>query len=310
MQDMKAAGIHAYGGPEKVVLDVIAPPSVPDETQVLVKVKAAGVNGIDWKIRDGLVKDAFPLPFPIRLGIEFVGEVIATGSGAKRFKEGDMVLGPFGGLGSYAEFIVVDEAHLAIKPFSISDMEAAALSISGLTAYQTLFEAGRIKAGQRVLIHGGAGGVGGIAVQLAHVAGAHVIATASKDNLDYVQSLGADEVFDYRTDFEHHIADIDFVVDLVGPATLDRLWTTLSDTGHLITTAAPDIESRLPAGRRGQWFRFHPDARQLEALCRSVAKNELSVEVGEIFAFEKVAAAIERNKTGHTRGKIVVAFHS
>ncbi|MFC0397967.1 zinc-binding dehydrogenase [Paraburkholderia rhizosphaerae] len=101
-----------------------------------------------------------------------------------------------------------------------------------------------------------------------------------------------------------------WALDLVGPATLDRLWTTLSDTGHLVTTAVPDIESRLPAGRRGTWFRFHPDTRRLEALCRSVAKNELRVEVGEIFGFEEVATAIERNKTGHMRGKIVVALDS
>jgi N-ethylmaleimide reductase len=308
MREMKAARIHAYGGPEQVSLDVVPRPLPPGDSQLLVKVRAAGVNGIDWKIRDGLVQDAFPLPFPVPLGIEFVGEVIAAGCKTTRFKKEDVVFGPMGGLGCYAEFIHVQEANVVEKLASVRDSEAAALSVGGLTAYQALFEAGELKAGQRVLIHGSAGGVGSLAVQFARLAGAHVSATASKNNLEYVRNLGADEVFDYRTRFEENVGNIDLVLDLVGAETLSRLWQPLNDTGRLVSTADPEIAKRVPAGRRGQWIRFRPDVQQLEDMARKVAKKEVHVEVSRTFPLQEIADAIECNKTGHRRGKIIIEF--
>jgi NADPH:quinone reductase-like Zn-dependent oxidoreductase len=148
--------------------------------------------------------------------------------------------------------------------------------------------------------------VGGIAVQLAHAAGAYVVATASKNNLEYVRNLGADEVLDYRTNFENETSNIDLVLDLVGGEALHRLWHTLSDTGHVVTTAVPEIGSLTPSGRRGQWVRFYPDAELLADIGRRVARKEILVEVGRIFSLPETSAAIEQNKTGHTRGKIVI----
>ena len=193
MSDIKAARIHAYGGPDSVVIDKIAMPAHA-ENQVVVEMRAAGVNGFDWKTRDGILKDAFPRPFPIGLGIELAGKVVAVGSKVDWLHAGDEVFGPMGGLGSYAEYVAVDAANLTAKPAALNDNQAAAIPIGGLAAWQSLFEAGELKAGQRVLINGGAGGVGSFAVQFAHRAGAYVIATASKDNADYVHKLGADEV--------------------------------------------------------------------------------------------------------------------
>jgi N-ethylmaleimide reductase len=171
-----AARIHAYGGAEVLQVDEVPVP-VPGAGQLLVAVGAAGVNGLDWKMREGYVRDVYPLTFPTALGLELAGEVAAVGAGVTRFRAGDRVMGLTRGPGAYADFVVVDEAQVARTPAALSDVEAAALPVAVLTAAQALDAAGGVRAGSTVLVHGAAGAVGGFAVQLAKAAGATVLAT-------------------------------------------------------------------------------------------------------------------------------------
>ena len=306
MYTNQAFRIHAYGGLEVLQLDDIPVP-VPGARQVLIRVKAAGVNGLDWKIRDGLVRDAFPLPLPAVLGIELAGEVVATAPDATRFKTGDRVMGPLGGLGAYADFTGIDEAKLCLIPATLGDVAAAALPVATLTAWQVLRAAGPLRPGQKILIHGAAGGVGGFAVQFAKAAGATVFATAAGASRAHVLGLGADLVIDRLAErFEDKLDGIDLVVDLVGGETLDRSWAVLAPDGAIVSTAAPDIAQRAPAGRRGVWFMMQPDAAQLAQIAGQVAAGSLKSTIAETIGRSGLAAAIERNKRGHAPGKIVL----
>jgi NADPH:quinone reductase-like Zn-dependent oxidoreductase/quercetin dioxygenase-like cupin family protein len=274
---------------------------------VRVEVAAAGVNGLDWKIREGYLRDAFPLRFPSTLGLELAGVVVETGSGVTRFSVGDRVMGLAGGLGAYADFVVVDEAQLAPTPGALSDIEAAALPVAVLTAAQALRAGGGIGAGSTVLIHGAAGAVGGLAVQLAKAAGARVLATASGASRAHVLALGADVVIDYRAErFEDRAVDVDLVLDLVGGETLDRSWSVLAPDGVVVSTVAADILTRTPPGRRGVWFTMRPDADELGRVAGDVARGALRSTIAEVAPLSELAAAIERNRTGHAPGKIVL----
>jgi len=302
----QALRIHSYGGPEVLRFDDVPVPT-PGPGQVLVQVTAAGVNGLDWKVRDGLVRDAFPLPLPAALGIELAGVVTATGPGATRFQVGDRVMGPMMGLGTYADFVAIDAAKLCLTPAGLSDVAAAALPVATLAAWQVLRAAGPLRAGQKILIHGAAGGVGGFVVQFAKAAGATVFATASGASRQHVLDLGADLAIDRFADrFEDRVSDIDLVVDLVGGDAIDRSWSLLADQGVIVSTAAPDITQRAPAGRRGLWFMMRPDATQLAQIAEAVAAGTLKSTVAEVIGKGGLIDAIERNKQGHAPGKIVL----
>ena len=306
MKPNRALRIHAYGGSEGLKLGEIAIP-IPAEGQVLVQVKAAGVNGLDWKIRQGFVRDAFPLALPAVLGIELAGVVILTGPGVSRVKVGDRVMGPLSGLGAYADFVAIDEAKVCLTPEPLTDVAAAALPVAALTAWQSLRADGEIKPGHRVLIHGAAGGVGGFAVQFAKAAGATVFATAAGGSRKHVLSLGADLVIDRSSDrFEDRVKDIDQVLDLVGGETLDRSWQVLTPDGVIVSTAAPDVASRAPAGRRGKWFMMQGDAQRLRVIADAVISGAVRSTIAEVTDFAGLAAAIERNQRGHAPGKMVL----
>lgn len=306
MQTNKALRIHAYGGPEVAQLDEIPVPT-PGAGQVLIQVGAAGINGLDWKVRDGLVREVFPLELPAVLGIELAGTVVAVGPGAGRFRVGDRAMGAPGGLGTYARFVTIDETKLCLTPASLTDVEAAALPVATVTAWQALRAAGELRPGQKILIHGAAGGVGGFAVQFAKAAGATVFATASGSSRAHVLALGADMVIDRQTErFEDRLAEIDLVLDLVGGETLDRSWSVLSATGAIVSAAAPDIVQRTPAGRRGLWFMNRPDAAVLRQIADAVAAGTVRSTIAETVGFAGLSAAIERNKRGHAPGKIVL----
>ncbi len=191
--------IHRYGGPETLKLDEVPIPPY-GEAQVLVHVMAAGVNGLDWKIRDGLLKEVRPLELPATLGFEIAGVVVAAGIQASKFALGERVVAPLGGMGAYADFVAIDEKELCAIPADLSYVDAAALPVAALTAWQALEVGGGPRAGQKILIHGAAGGVGGFAVQFAKAAGAMVIATASGADRNYVLGLGADQVIDYKAE--------------------------------------------------------------------------------------------------------------
>jgi NADPH:quinone reductase-like Zn-dependent oxidoreductase len=304
----RAVLIRAYGGASAAEVSEIAKPSAGDG-QVLVRVRAAGVNGIDWKFREGLVQKAFPVQLPAVLGIELAGTVEAVGPGTSRFQVGDRVMGPLGRLGAYAEFVPVAEANLVHTPEGLDDVQAAGIPVAAVAAWLSLHQAGPIAAGQRILIHGAAGGLGGYAVQYAKQAGAEVFATASAAHLDYVRSLGANHAIDYRSQrFESVAQDIDLVLDYVGGEVLDRSWEVLTQDGAVVSAAAPDILARTPAGRRGLWFVNKADATLLARLAAEIAQGALISKLSEVVGFNNIPAAIEHNRTGPRIGKVVADF--
>jgi NADPH:quinone reductase-like Zn-dependent oxidoreductase len=304
----RAVLIRAYGGAGAAEVAEIAKPEA-GRGEVVVRVRAAGVNGIDWKVREGYVRDAFPLQLPAVLGIELAGVVEANGPGASRFQVGDRVMGALGGLGAYADFVVIAEEKLSRTPEGLSDVQAAAIPVAAVAAWQSLHHAGPIRAGQRILIHGAAGGLGGHAVQYAKRAGAEVFATASTAHVEYVRRLGADHVIDHQSQrFEDVARDIDLVLDYVGGEVLDRSWQVLAPNGVIVGTSSPEILARTPAGRRGLWFMNKPDPALLDTLAGDVAAGRLKSEVSEVVGFGDIPAAIERNRTGSRTGKVVADF--
>jgi N-ethylmaleimide reductase len=305
----RAVRFHNYGGADVPKLELVARPAAgPGE--VVVQVRAAGVNGLDWKIRDGLVKDAFPLPLPATLGIELAGVVVELGEDVTGFAVGDRVMGPLSGIGAYSDYVAVAASKLALTPTSLEDVQAAAIPVSALTAWQALFDAGELKRGQTVLIHGAAGGVGSFAVQFARLAGARVVATAQSANAGYLSGLGADLVIDYRTsNFWEHTGSVDLVLDLVGGDTLAKSWQVLAVGGQIVSTAAPEIMGQIPDGKRGKWFQMKADGQKLTEIAAMVADGRLLVRVSEIADLADINGAIERNKTGHGAGKTVVKFY-
>lgn len=308
MTTQRAVLIRAYGGAAAAEVNEIAMPHA-GPGQVLVRVRAAGVNGLDWKVREGYVRDAFPLQLPAVLGIELAGLVEAVGPGASRFRVGDRVMGGIGGLGAYADVVAVHEANLSRTPDALDDVQAAAIPVAAVAAWQSLHHAGPIRSGQRILIHGAAGGLGGFAVQYAKRAGAEVFATVGTAHVEYVRSLGAQHVIDYQTQrFEEVAREIDLVLDYVGGEVLDRSWQVLATTGAIVGTTSPDILARTPAGRRGLWFMNKPDAALLERLAAEVASGQLKSKVSEVVGFKDIPAAIERNRTDSRTGKVVADF--
>jgi NADPH:quinone reductase-like Zn-dependent oxidoreductase len=304
----RAVLIRSYGGASAAEVAETARPEA-GAGQVLVRVRAAGINGIDWKVREGYVRDAFPLQLPAVLGIELAGVVEAVGPGAARFRVGDRVMGPLGRVGAYADFVVVDEANLSRTPEGLDDVQAAAIPVAAVAAWQSLHLAGPIRAGQRVLIHGAAGGLGGFAVQYAQRAGAEVFATTATAHVDYVRSLGADHVIDHQSQrFEEVAQDIDLVLDYVGGEVLDRSWQVLAKAGAIVGTSSPEILARTPAGRRGLWFMNKPDSALLETLAADIAAGTLKSKVSEVVGFDDIPAAIERNRTTSRSGKVVADF--
>jgi len=308
MKNIRALMLTQYGGPDAVGISTVDAPTA-GTGQVLVRVHAAGVNGLDWKVREGYVRDAFPLQLPAVLGIELAGTVEAIGPGVSRLRKGDRVMGALGSLGAYAELVAVNEENLALVPEPLSFVEAAALPVASVAAWQSLHFAGPIRAGQRILIQGAAGGLGGFAVQFAHQAGAVVFATALESHFDYVHGLGADHLIDYQQGrFEGAIKDIDLVLDYVGGDVLNRSWSVLTENGAIVSTASPAILASTPAGRRGLWFMNKPDAERLRLIGDEVARGSLRSRIDAVVRFDDLPAAIERNRTHPQIGKTVVDF--
>jgi len=304
----RAFRLHGYGGPAMIQLDEISVPA-PEPGQVLVSIKAVGVNSLDWKLREGYLREGFPLPLPAILGVEFAGEIVELGSEAKQFAVGDRVMTLLHGLGAYAEYIVVDESVLCRIPEALSDVEAAALPISVQTAWEALLAAGEPRQGMKILIQGGAGAVGGFAVQFAKSAGAKVIVTASAKNHDYVKALGADEVIDYRTErFEDRVKDVDLVLDFVGGEIIDRSWSVLVAGGTQVTVNSPDIGAKAPAGFRGLFVMGQPKPARLAETAQLVAAGKVRSAIAQVFTLNQLLDAIACNRAGHAPGKIVVDF--
>jgi NADPH:quinone reductase-like Zn-dependent oxidoreductase len=300
-----AVRLHEHGG-----LDVLRYEAVdcgePRTDEVRVRVLAAGVNPIDAAIRQGVLKRSVPLPtIP---GCDVSGFVDAVGEGATDFSVGDPVYGVIGRTGGYAEYVVAPAVVFARKPATLDHLHAAAVPLAALTAWQMIFELAQLRAGQRVLVHAAAGGVGGFAVQLAKHAGATVIGTAREENTSYVRELGADEVIDYHAArFEDVARDVDVVLDLVGGETQHRSWSALKRGGMLVTACDPPLaEHAHLAGARAVRVSVRPDGGQLSRIGELIDAGRLRVHVSEIFPLADAALAHASIQTGHTRGKLVL----
>ncbi|MFY9924857.1 MAG: NADP-dependent oxidoreductase [Opitutaceae bacterium] len=309
MKTMKAVCIYSYGGPEVLIYED-APCPHPGEGEVLVKVHAAGINPVDWKVREGHLKEMLHHSFPLILGWDVSGVVESLGANLKRLKVGDEVYSrpDISRDGAYAEFIVIKESEVALKPKSIDHIHAAALPLAGLTAWQTLFDAGALSPGQRVLIHAAAGGVGSLAVQLAKWKGAVVIGTASARNHDFLRNLGIDQVVDYeREKFEDMVQPVDVVLDTMGGEIQERSWKVLKRGGILISIVSPpSVEAAAAHGVRQAFVFIKPSADQLTSIAALVDAEKLKAIVETTLPLSDATRGQELSERGHTRGKIVL----
>jgi NADPH:quinone reductase-like Zn-dependent oxidoreductase len=303
---MRAVRFHAYGPASELKLETVDRPE-PGEGEVLVRVRAAGVNPIDWKFRAGYLQEFMPLDLPHILGVDLAGTVEAVGPGAGKLSAGDDVFGR--GSATYAEFANAPATSLALKPDGLSFEAAATLGLGGVTAWSGLFDAATLMAGQRLLVHGGAGGVGSLAVQLGRWKGAHVMATASAANADHVRSLGADEVVDYQaTRFEDAVRDVDVVLDTIGGEVTERSWGVLKPGGILVTVAGmPEPDEAEAHGVRTAGVQApEPLSAILHELAQLVEAGSLEPQVGQVFPLSQAADAHAVSETGHGRGRIVL----
>ena len=305
----RAIRFHDYGGAEVLRFEEIEQPA-PKDGEMLVRVHAASVNPVDWKIRDGLVRKRFNPQLPVIPGGDLSGEVAAVGPGVTDFRVGDPVFAMIGLLGAYAEHVTFKAAMAASKPASIDHVQAASVPLVGLTAWQALHEQADIRPGQRVFVLAAAGGVGGFAVQLARAAGAIVIASAAAKNADYVRGLGASEVLDYRIDSAAQYAGgVDLVMDLAGGDASIRALELLTPAGALVAIAAPSEalkERAAKLGRRVLALQGRPDGAQLAQIASLIDAGKVTTTVAAVFPLAEAAAAQELSKLGRTRGKIIL----
>jgi len=303
---MKAIRVYEYGNPEVLQLEDIADP-VTGEGEVLIEVAGAGVNPIDWKVLSGAMKAFIPLPLPFTPGVEVSGKVIATAPGVSQFKLGDEVFGFINIVGGYASKAVAPVSKLALKPQSLSALQAGAVPATALTAWQALTEHAGVQRRQKVLIHAAAGGVGSMAVQIAKYLGAEVIATASASNHAYLKQLGADYVIDYTSQaFEDVVSEVDVVLDLVGGDTQNRSFRVLKRGGLLISpVSAPSITLANDYGVTPINFATRSDGAQLSLIAELFDRGHLTVDV-EVFPLSEAQRALEKSLSRRGHGRLVL----
>ena len=306
---MKAVIIHEYGGAEVLKYEDVRRPE-PKEEQLLVRVIAAGVNPVDGMIRSGMFAKEGNRAFPIILGGDVAGVVEKVGSKITKLKAGDPVFAyvSLDNSGGYAEYALVTEREAAPKPKSLTYVEAAAVPIAGMTAWQALVDTAKLSAGQTVLIHGGSGGVGSFAIQIAKARGAKVIATASTANQEFLKQLGADVAIDYtKQKFEDIAKDVDVVLDSIGRDTLARSYGVVKKGGIIVSLVARPKESDLQKnGIRGTALNVEPDSEELVEIGKLIDARKIKVIVSQTFPLSQAIKAQEQVATGHTRGKIVL----
>ena len=301
---MKVIQTQDYGEPEVLVLEEAQRPQ-PDTDQVLMRLKAAGVNPMDWKVRSGAYKQFMPLEFPWRPGLEGAGIVEAVGANVTAFKKGDEVYGIV--TGGYAEYALAKANEIDLKPAGLTFEEAASVPMGVLTAWGAVIDTAKIEAGQRVLIHGAAGGVGAYAVQLAHWKGAHVTGTASTGNLEFVKSLGVESVIDYQaTPFETVVKDMDAVIDTVGGDLPERSFQVIRPGGIFVTIAARLPEDAGKAQNIRALNAGRAPAEMLKQVNELIEAKQLKPIVGAVFPLSEAQQAHELSQTGHGRGRIIL----
>ena len=305
---MKAVRVHRFGPPEVIALEDVPKPE-PNNGEVVVEVKAAGIGPWDALIRSG--KSALPQPLPLVLGSDLSGVIDSIGPGVEQFKVGDEVFGVTNErfTGAYAEYALAKAAMIAPKPKSLNHTHAASVPVVAVTAWQMVFDFARLSSGQSVLIQGGAGNVGGYAVQFAKLAGALVIATTSTKDVFYVRSLGGVGVIDYRaTRFEERVKETDAVIDTVGGDTLDRSYGVLKRGGIVVSSAAqPSNEKAEHHGVRAVFFLVQVTTERLRKIAELIDAEKLRTEVGEVLWLDEARKGHEMVEGApHRRGKIVI----
>lgn len=306
---MKAIVLHEYGGPEMLRYED-APRPAPREDEVLIRVIAASVNPVDVAVRSGKYAEYFHTTLPLIPGMDAAGVVEKAGSKISKLKAGDPVYAFFTlrEEGGYAEFAIAKENEVSRKPQSITYEQAAAVPAAGSTAWQALIDTGKLCAGQTVLIHGGSGGVGHMAIQIAKARGARVIATASTANQGFLKKLGADQAIDYtKSKFEEVVKDVDVVLDAVGGETLTRSYGVVKKGGIIVTIAdEPDQAALDKHGIRGVSIASAPKSDTFEELTRLIEAKKLTPIVSQVFPLAEAARAQDQIATRHTRGKVVL----
>jgi NADPH:quinone reductase-like Zn-dependent oxidoreductase len=309
MPTMKAVVIHEYGDPQVLKYEDIPRPQ-PKDDQLLIRVIAAGVNPVDGMIRSGMFANGSNRAFPIILGGDVAGVVEKVGNKVAKFKSGDPVFAyvSLDNSGGYAQYALVTEREAAPKPRSLTYVEAAAVPIVAMTAWQALVDAAKLSRGQTVLIHGGSGGVGSFAIQIAKARGAKVIATASTANQDFLKQLGADVTIDYtKQKFEDVAKNVDVVLDSIGRDTLARSYGVVKKGGIVVSLVARPNESELEKhGIRGTALNVEPNSEELAEIGKLIDEKKIKVIVSQTFPLSEAMKAQQQVATGHTRGKIVL----
>ena len=313
---MKSAQINKYGSSEVIEINQSTSEPTVSSGKVLVIIKAAGVNPVDWKIREGGMQQIISLQFPSILGIDFSGVIKQIGEDLypSDFKQGDEVYGQAGvisgGSGAFAEMALVNTESIANKPKSLSHAEAAALPLVGVSAWKALMENIELSKDQKILIHGGAGGIGSIAIQLAKNLGAHVATTVSANDKQFVQELGADVVIDYKTQtFEDVLHEYDAVFDTVGGETYTRSFKVLKKGGIIVSMLEqPNSELMSRYGIKAIFQFTQADRERLRKLAQWVDENNIRVNVEKTFSLEEAGKALDYQKDLHPRGKVVLAM--
>jgi NADPH:quinone reductase-like Zn-dependent oxidoreductase len=308
MATMKAVQIERFGGPEVLQLQEVERPK-PKDNELLIRVRAASVNPVDYKIRAGQYPPVKQENLPKVLGRDVAGVVESRGIAVANFRDGDEVFAMLdGGPGGYAEFVTVPAELCMRKPSNIGFAEAAAVPLAGITAWQGLFDHGGLTAGQRVLIHGAAGGVGHLAVQLAKERGAWVAATCSANDKEFVKSLGADVVIDYKNErFEDVVDDIDLVFDLVSGDTQERSWSVLKDGGTLVSTLSKPSERQAQIHQaRAMNYIATPNAEELAEISHLMVERKLRPHVEATLPLDQVQLAHRKLEKEHPHGKVVL----
>jgi len=311
---MQAVLINQYGGPEELQMATIAKPEIAAD-EVLVAVQATSINPIDWKARQGFLKGMFDWQMPVVLGWDVAGTIVATGAQVTQFKVGDAVFArpdiyQDGRRGTYAQYVAVKEDKLALKPAALSFEQAAALPLAGLTAYQVIYNQLNIKAGEKILIQAGAGGVGLVAIQLAKYLGAEVATTASANHADLLKQLGADHIIDYHTtDIKDVLHDYDAVFDTINA--IDDGLAILKPSGRLVTIDGQPTEAQQQQGPAVSTWWLQPNGRELAILGDLVVQGHLKVVIDQVFPFttEGLQAAHRHSENSHSAGKLIIDVH-
>jgi len=310
---MKAAQYNKYGGPEVLEINQNAPNPSAGSGQVLIEVYAASLNPFDYKLRLGYMKEMIHLQFPVTLGGDFSGVIVAIGEGVSEFKIEDEIYGQAlivnGGSGAFAEFAMSKVASIAYKPKSVNHLEAASLPLVGASTIQALEEYIKLKSGDRILIHGGSGGIGSTAIQLAKYLGAYVATTVGTENVEFAKGLGADEVIDYKNQkFEELLKDFDAVFDTVGGETTNKSFKVLKKNGIIVSMLGapnPELAKEYNITAIGQNTRVNNET--LTRLTELVEKGVIKTQIDKVFPLDNTKEAFEYLENAHSRGKVVVA---